>query len=254
MVWDRAGRGRRAPCEHPPRHDGRVPDPNRVTPFGQIEPIDQRGLLMGNRGCLHRQPREIARPWQVRRWITCVLEHKGWVAPRWEPGRWTPLFFWDEAVALAAGHRPCALCRRPAFTAWIDAWEAAFGDRPRVDPMDRRMHADRVDGRAQRRHRASWCDLPAGTFVALPPAVTGALAAARTGAVPGRAAAHPAVADDVPALVLDDRLVPWSVAGYGPPVDRPARGDATVLTPQATVEVVGHGYRPAVHPSASPSA
>ena len=85
-----------------------MPAPNRVTPTGDIVAIEQRGLFMGNRGCLHRRPREIARPWQVRRWITCVLAYKDWRAPMWEPGRWTPLFFWDEAVALAAGHRPCA--------------------------------------------------------------------------------------------------------------------------------------------------
>jgi hypothetical protein len=194
-----------------------------VTPFGQIVAIDQRGLFMGNRGCLHRTPRVIARPWQVRRWITCALEHKGWVAPRWEPRRWTPLFFWDEAVALAAGHRPCALCRRADFDAWLDAWQAAFGDRPRVDPLDRRLHAERLDGREQRRHRQAWADLPAGAFVAV---------------------------DDSAALVLADRLVPWSVPGYGAPVDRPGRGDASVLTPRSTVDVLRHGYRPTLHPSA----
>jgi hypothetical protein len=209
----------------PARHDGRVPAPNRVTPEGQIVAIDQRGLFMGNRGCIHRgDERAIARPWQVRRWITCALQHKDWVAPRWQPGRWTALFFWDEAVALAAGHRPCALCRRPAYVAWLDAWEAAFGHRPRADPMDDRMHADRRDGRAQRRHRAAWADLPAGTFVDL----------AGAGA---------------PALVLDDRLLPWSPAGYGGPVARPAEGTATVLTPQATVAVLAHGFRPVVHPT-----
>jgi hypothetical protein len=203
-----------------------VPAPNRVTPTGEIVAIDQRGMFMGNRGCLHRQPREIARPWQVRRWITCVLEFKGWVAPKWEPGRWTPLFFWDEAVALAAGHRPCALCRRADYNRWLAAWHAAFGGgRPRADPMDRRLHGDRLDGRAPRRHRHPWADLPAGAFVE----------------VPGSGA---------PALVLPDRLVPWSDAGYGPPAERPGSDDATVLTPRATVEVLRHGYRPVVHPSA----
>jgi hypothetical protein len=200
-----------------------VPAPNRVTPSGQIVAIDQRGLFMGNRGCLHRRPREIARPWQVRRWITCVLEFKGWVAPRWEPGRWTPLFFWDEAVALAAGHRPCALCRRRDYDAWLDAWQAAFGDRPRADPMDRQLHDDRLDSRAQRHHRRPWSDLPPGVFVAV---------------------------DGEPALVLADRLVPWSAAGYGAPVARPGQGDANVVTPRATVEVLRRGYRPVIHPSA----
>ncbi len=124
-----------------------MPATNRVTPFGEIVAIEQRGLFMGNRGSLHRG-RTIVRDWQVRRWITCVLEFRGWVAPKWQPGRWTPLFFWDEAVALAAGHRPCALCRRGDFNAWLDAWVSAFGERPRVDPMDRRLHAERRDGKS----------------------------------------------------------------------------------------------------------
>jgi hypothetical protein len=79
-----------------------VPEPNRVTPWGEIVAIDQRGLFIGNRCCVHRD-RRIVQPWQVRRWITCVLKYKGWVAPKWEPGRWTPLFFWDEAVAFGGG-------------------------------------------------------------------------------------------------------------------------------------------------------
>lgn len=196
--------------------------PNRVTPFGEIVAIEQRGLFMGNRGCLHRTPRQIARPWQVRRWITCVLEFKAWVAPKWEPGRWTPLFFWDEAVALAAGHRPCALCRRADYNAWLDTWQLAFGERPRADPMDLRLHADRLDGRVQRRHTRAWSDVPVGAFV---------------------------VIGDVAALVLADRLVPWSTTGYGSPIDRPDRGDAIVLTPRTTVDVIHHGYTPLLHPS-----
>jgi hypothetical protein len=205
-----------------------VPDPNRVTPEGEIVAIDQRGLFMGNRGCLHRGTvRDIARPWQVRRWITCALEYKGWVAPRWDARRWTALFFWDEAVALAAGHRPCATCRHADYVRWLDAWEAAFGDRPRADPMDVVLHADRRAGREQRRHPAPWETVPAGAFVA---------------ALPG------------PALVLPDRLVPWSPAGYGAPLPRPVTGDAIVLTPRATAAVLAHGYSPVVHPSAGPPA
>jgi hypothetical protein len=198
-----------------------VPERNRVTPFGGIVAIEQHGLFMGNRGSIHRD-RTIVRSWQVRGWITCVLEYKKQVAPRWEPGRWTPLFFWDEAVALAAGHRPCALCRRGDYNAWLDAWASAFGDRPSADAMDLRLHAERLDGKTQRRHRTPWRDLVAGAFVAL---------------------------DDVPALVLDDLLVPWSAAGYGTPIDRPARGDATVLTPASTISVLEQGYRPVIHPS-----
>jgi hypothetical protein len=199
-----------------------VAETNRVTPFGDIVAIDQRGLFLGNRGSIHRD-RTIVRPWQVRRWITCVLRYKDWVAPQWQPGRWTALFFWDEAVALAAGHRPCALCRHADHVRWLDAWEAAFGERPRVDPIDRRLHAERVAGRGKRTHRVSWTDLPDGAF---------------------------AVVDDAAVLVSADRLVPWSAAGYGEPLRRPTAGTATVLTPPATLGVLRHGYRPVIHPTA----
>lgn len=198
---------------------------NRVTPFGVIAAIDQRGLFMGNRGSIHLD-RSIVRPWQVRRWITCELEHKGWVAPKWEPGRWTPLFFWDEAVALASGHRPCALCRHGDFVRWLDAWQAATSERPTVDPMDRQLHAERVTSdRHQRHHQRPWVELPEGAFVQV-----------------GERAA----------LVLADRLVPWQAEpdGYGEPIVRPARGTAEVLTPPSSVGVLQHGYIPVLHPSA----
>ena len=199
---------------------------NRVTPTGDIVAAPQRGLFLGNRGSIHRG-HDIVRPWQVRRWITCALTYKDWRAPMWEPNRWTPLFFWDEAVALAAGHRPCALCRHRDFTRWNDAWEDAHGERPRVDPMDRRLHAERLDGRTKRTHPMPWEGLPEGAF---------------------------AVADDgAPVLVLADRVVPWSPspAGYGSPRPRPRRGRALVLTPPATVGALAHGYEPVLHPSAT---
>ena len=47
-------------------------------------------------------------------WLVCSCEYKG--RRREVMGRrsWTELFFLDEAVALAAGHRPCFRCRREA--------------------------------------------------------------------------------------------------------------------------------------------
>lgn len=191
-----------------------------MTPFGTIVAIEQRGRFLGNRGSLHRG-HEVVRPWQGRRWITCALAFKGWVAPRWEPGRYTALFFWDEAVALAAGHRPCALCRRDDFTRWMDGWEAATGGRPGVDAVDRVLHAERVEGRAPRLHRRPWQDLPAGAYVAV---------------------------DDVAHLVLEDRLLPWrpTPEGHGPPAARPSVGDAALLTPPSTVAVLAAGYRPSL--------
>ena len=205
-----------------------MPEANRVTPFGRIAAIDQRGLFLGNRGSIHRD-RTIVRPWQVRRWITCALTYKDHVAPRWEPGRWTALFFWDEPVALAAGHRPCSYCRRADFVRWMDAWEAATGARPKVDSMDRVLHDERTTpDRQPRRHRMPWADLPGGAFV---------------------------VVGERAALVGQDRLVPWRPVadGYGEPVERPSSGIADVLTPPSTIAVLRHGYQPVIHPSAPTS-
>ena len=38
------------------------------------------------------------------------------------PGRYTELFFLDEATALAAGHRPCFECRRTDAQHFAEAW------------------------------------------------------------------------------------------------------------------------------------
>jgi hypothetical protein len=149
----------------------------------------------------------------------------------WEPGRWTALFFFDEAVALAAGHRPCALCRRPDFDRFMDSWAAATGGRPGVDGaggVDLRLHAERVEPttRGQRTHHRPWSELADGAYV---------------------------VDDDgTPLVIVGDRLLPWSPTAdrYGRARPRPRTGRATVLTPAVVVDVLRAGYRPDVHPSA----
>jgi len=47
---------------------------------------------------------------------------------------WTELFFLDEAVALAAGHRPCFFCRRTAAEAFRTAWSKAKGGKAPLAP------------------------------------------------------------------------------------------------------------------------
>src|SRR5919204_6549006 len=102
-----------------------MPRQNRVTPFGEIVATPERGTLMGNRGVLHDGEGRIRRPWQLRRWLVCVLDLKGRKRRVMTPGRYTELFFLDEATALAAGHRPCAECRRARFLAFCSAWGTA---------------------------------------------------------------------------------------------------------------------------------
>jgi hypothetical protein len=189
-----------------------MPERNRVTPYGEIVASPLRGRWFGNRGCLHRG-HDIVRPWNGKRWIICALEFKGWVAPKWEPGRYTALFFYDEAVALAAGHRPCALCRRADYLRYRDALGATG-----ADAIDARLHAERLDGRRKRLHRMAWRDVPAGAFVEI---------------------------DGTPCVVLSDGLHPWTASsGYGAKSRRPSDGDATVLTPVQSLVAIRRGYRP----------
>ena len=82
---------------------------NRVTPLGDLVADSARGLVYGNRGCLHDAQGRIRRRFAVKRWIACRLEFRDRRrSPLQQPGRYTELFFLDEVTALAAGHRPCA--------------------------------------------------------------------------------------------------------------------------------------------------
>src|SRR5213080_2284804 len=134
-----------------------MPLRNRVTPLGELVAAPARGLVYGNRGCLHDASGRIRRRYQVKRWIACRLEFRGWHRePLMQPGRFTELFFLDEATAFAAGHRPCALCRRQDYERFGEIWQRLYpGDRG-ADAIDARLHDERVDlaTRGQRRHQA----------------------------------------------------------------------------------------------------
>src|SRR5215831_9238681 len=114
---------------------GRRPLQNRVTPFGDVVAITQRGLFIGNRGIIHDPATKtlLGRRWTTKAWLVCVLDYKGRHREVMGGRSWTELFFLDEAVALAAGHRPCFFCRRAAAEAFRTAWgkgkgrEGAFG-------------------------------------------------------------------------------------------------------------------------------
>ncbi len=77
----------------------------------------------------------------------CRTEFRGWRHPLAAPRIWTPIFFLDDAVALAAGHRPCALCRRDDYRAYRDAVTGASG---RAEPL---LAADLNQRLAGERHR-----------------------------------------------------------------------------------------------------
>ena len=124
-----------------------MPRQNRVNPFGEIIATPERGTFMGNRGVLHDDEGRIRRKWQGKRWIVCVLEFRGRKRKVMTPSRYTELFFLDEATALAAGHRPCAECRRERFKSFCCAWQPAHpqkgGSRPSASDIDTCLNAER---------------------------------------------------------------------------------------------------------------
>ena len=82
-----------------------MPLQNRVSPFNVLEAVPERGMLMGNRGILHDTDKRVGLSnWKHKRWVACMLSFKGRSRVLMAPGRYTELFFLDEAVFLAAGH------------------------------------------------------------------------------------------------------------------------------------------------------
>ena len=212
-----------------------MPRQNRVTPFGEIVAVSDRGTVMGNRGRLHDEQGRIRRPWQVTRWLLCRLEFNGRRRTVMAPDRYTELFFLDEATGLAAGHRPCFECRRKSYNDFAGAWAiASSGDlgkgRPTAGSIDERLHAERVGpGRAKLTFRANLDDLPDGVFVTLE----------------GQ--------DGDAYLIRGNELLAWSQGGYRRRRPRPRGELVAVLTPASTVKVIQAGYVPEIHPSARSS-
>ena len=201
---------------------------NRVLPTQEIVADPARGLLTGNRGCIHTAQRTLGvTRWRSKMWICCVLDWRGRRRDVMPPGRWTALFFLDEATALAAGHRPCGYCRRADYRWFAESWRTARGlpGPPRAGEMDARLHRERVDRRTRRQVTR--------------PALAGSLP---DGAMIRR--------DGEVALYCDGTLRPWSLAGYGPPRPAGPRTRVELLTPPSAAAVLAAGYRPLVHPSA----
>ncbi len=198
---------------------------NRVTPAGELIATTARGTMYGNRGVLHGDDLALVRRYQVRRWLVCLLEFRGRRRPIMQPRRYTGLFFLDEAVALAAGHRPCAECRHAAYQSFRTAWTDALGlpARPAADDIDRVLHRERrLAGGARVSYPAPLSELPDGVFIAR---------------------------DGESWLVHDGGLRRWTPAGYTDRADQ-FGGQAAVLTPRSTVAAIQAGYRPLLHPSA----
>ena len=198
-----------------------MPLQNRVTPLGELIADPARGLVYGNRGCLHDEAGRIRRRYNGKRWIACRLEFRGWKrGPLLQPGKFTELFFLDEATAFAVGHRPCALCRREDYNRFCGIWRTLHPEAG-ADAIDAQLHGER-----QRHSRAPFDGLPDGAFV---------------------------LERSVPFLLLGSELLRWTPSGYTERRDRPTSGAAVVITPPSLVAVLRtgwHGVVPFLHPSA----
>ena len=199
---------------------------NRVTPLGELVSHPARGLVYGNRGCLHDDAGRIRRSHNGRRWIACRLEFRGWLRrPLLQPGKFTELFFLDEATAMAAGHRACALCRREDYNRLGAIWRELHPEQTGADAIDAQLHGERLSGRGRRIHDVAAADLPDGAFV---------------------------LHEQEPWLVLGGELRRWTPVGYDRRVRRPT-GPALAITPPSRVGVLRSGWEPLVpllHPTA----
>jgi hypothetical protein len=202
-----------------------MPLQNRVTPFGDIVAIAQRGMFTGNRGIIHDPATRtlLKRRWSSKAWLICVCEFRGRRRAVMARQSWTELFFFDEAVALAAGHRPCFFCQRDRAESFRAAWSGGRGvASPSAVAIDAVLHAERLDQGRKRLHA-----LPA-PVLSLP---SGAMVASGSRAL----------------LIAGARAFEWTVLGYRRLEDLPVIDG--LLTPPSTVAALAGGYRVAIHPS-----
>jgi len=203
-----------------------MPLQNRVTPFGDIVAITQRGLFTGNRGIIHDPKTRtlLNRRWASKAWLICVCDFRGRRRDVMATQSWTELFFFDEAVALAAGHRPCFFCRRASAEAFRAAWGEAKGVAPpSATAIDAVLHAERLDHGRKRLHPLPGpiASLPGGTMVA---------------------------SGNRAFLLVEGRVVEWTTDGYRAIEGLPAIDG--LLTPPSAVAALAAGYKPTINPAA----
>lgn len=208
---------------------------NKVDPWGDPHIATSRGLFTGNRGCLVDDEGDIVRHHNGALWIICRIDYRGLTHPLNTPGTWTPVFFLDDAVGLAAGHRPCGFCRRSAYQEYRAAVAASSdsGDAILAPELNRRLGVERYGGgRGMDRHRdrllwtASLQDLPDGSVVV----------------------GH---RSPTPHLVTTHSVQPFTFGGWGPAIPRTSFDVVQVVTPPTSLDALRHGFIPTLHESAS---
>jgi hypothetical protein len=208
-----------------------MPLQNRVTPWGDIVAIPDRGLFTGNRGIIHDPATKtlLRKRWSSPAWLICVCEFRGRRRKVMGGRSWTELFFLDEATALSSGHRPCFFCRRDDANVFRAAWQRGNHTGPMLArEIDAVLHRERLASGKKSLPALPMPlkELPDGTMV-------------QRGA------------DSY--LIAQGRALRWSPAGYRAVREsflEASLQEAVLLTPPSTVRALAAGYRPVLHPSA----
>jgi hypothetical protein len=199
------------------------PRRNRVTPTGEIVAIPAKGRMMGNRGSLIDQQGNIVREWGHKRWIACCLNEVHNRKVRFDdPEGYTPLFFTDQAVAFAGGHRPCGSCLPEEYYQFLAVWKRVAGvsrfERVFAYRMDQDLHARRMRGGLFSKPVALG-DLPQGSFAIVP-------SLSRN-----------------PVLLWGGFLFPWEDGAYGEAIDAGEALRGLQAVPMHGVEFLAAGFR-----------
>ncbi len=202
-----------------------MPLQNRVDPFGDIIDLPMRGLFTGNRGIIHDpETRTLtAKRWTSKAWLVCSCEYRNTRRDVMATRSWTELFFFDEATALAAGHRPCFQCRRQDADLFRAAWAKGNGKPlPSAADIDAVLHKERLQSRRKRVNMllSPLDELPDGAMI---------------------------TAGGNAYLTMKGQPYRWRAQGYEHAKTLPFVDG--LLTPPSTLRALKAGYRPLLHPS-----
>ena len=198
---------------------------NRVDPAGQLHQVKSRGMFMGNKGRRHNNNKEMGKKsGGTLGWVICSLSHKGIKRELMAQGKYTELFFLDEATALSAGHRPCNDCLKEKFKVFKKQWLEANADMlssNKMSEVDKIIHKQRYHRGSKVTYVANMQSLPDGTFFEYKGQYF---------------------------LIKSNSKHLWSFDGYKDSSEL-INCDVTVLTPKSFVAVLADGYQPEFHSS-----
>jgi hypothetical protein len=198
---------------------------NRVDPWGNIQAVEAKGYYLGNRGIIHNSQKEIVTTHKIQGWVTCKLNYKNRKREIMSQGKYTELFFLDEATAFSAGHRPCAEYRRDRYNEFKNKWllmnrSLIDNTNPLIKDIDKVIHRERINRKKKVTYNESLNRLPDGTFVEI---------------------------NSNAYLIRDRKLFQWSFDGYELSDIQISPDEAIVLTPYSYVQMFFGGFVPEVH-------